>query len=43
MLDRHSKMAGKRAFPKANSYNVFGQARKQPKKYHAGLLCSRAR
>ena len=30
-------MAAKRAFPKAKSDNVFGQQRKQPKMYRAGL------
>src|ERR1035441_4209506 len=30
-------MAAKRAFPKAKSHTVFGQARKQPKMFRAGL------
>jgi DNA invertase Pin-like site-specific DNA recombinase len=30
-------MAAKRAFPKAKSANVFGQRRKQPKMFRAGL------
>jgi len=30
-------MAAKRAFPKAKSSNVFGQARQQPKMFRAGL------
>jgi predicted site-specific integrase-resolvase len=30
-------MAAKQAFPKAKSDNVFGQPRKQPKMFRAGL------
>ena len=30
-------MAAKRAFPKTKSDNVFGQSRKQPKMFRAGL------
>src|SRR5471030_118114 len=30
-------MTAKRAFPKAKSHNVFGQARKQPKMFRVGL------
>ena len=32
-----AEMPAKRAFPKAKSDNVFGQARKQPKMFRAGL------
>jgi hypothetical protein len=35
--ERHLKMAGKRAFPKAKSHRVFGQARKPGKMFRAGL------
>jgi DNA invertase Pin-like site-specific DNA recombinase len=33
----HPEVAGKRASPKAKSKDVFGQARKQPKLFRAGL------
>jgi hypothetical protein len=35
--ERHPKMARKRAFRKAKSANVFGQARKRSKMFRAGL------
>jgi putative DNA-invertase from lambdoid prophage Rac len=35
--EHHSKMAAKRAFPKAKPDNVFGQARKPAKMFRAGL------
>src|SRR5204862_6757866 len=37
MVGGHSSMAAKRAFPKAKSDNVFGQARKSAKMFRAGL------
>jgi putative DNA-invertase from lambdoid prophage Rac len=37
MRERHSKMAGKRASDKVKSHRVFGQRRKQPKMFRAGL------
>jgi hypothetical protein len=38
MVGRHSEMAAKRAFPKAKSHNVFGQARKSAKMFRASSL-----
>jgi len=35
--ERHWKMAEKRASPKLESDNVFGQRRNQPKMFRAGL------
>ena len=37
MQERYAEMAAKRAFPKAKSHNVFGQARKPAKMFRAGL------
>jgi len=37
MRERHSKMAEKRASDKVKSHRVFGQRRKQPKMFRAGL------
>jgi putative DNA-invertase from lambdoid prophage Rac len=37
MWERHSKMAGKQAPDEAKSRGVFGQRRKQPKMFRAGL------
>ena len=37
MQERHSRMAEKRAFPKAKSDNVFGQRRKPSKMFRVGL------
>lgn len=37
MLERHSKMAGKRASQNAKSRRAFGQARKQSKMFRVGL------
>src|SRR5258707_681152 len=37
MVRCHSEMAAKRAFPKAKTDNVFGQARNSAKMFRAGL------